>query len=76
MPVFRIPREHLEIEVSLLENQGFRDLQFTPDGKDVLAYCNPLWQYRPGYRPDLPPPDGPHRLERPDWVNDLERRSA
>jgi hypothetical protein len=76
MPVFRVPRVHLEVEVSRLEDQGFRDLAFTPDGDDVLVYGAPLWRVRPIDAPMTPPRSAGNRVERPDWFADLETREV
>lgn len=68
MPVFRVPRAQLEIEVSRLERQGFHALTFTPDGADVLVYSNPLWRaVSPRDTSPIPRHETRPIVERPDW---------
>ena len=46
MPVFRVPRARVEVEVSHLEANGHRVKHVVTDGDDLLVFCDPLWRDR------------------------------
>lgn len=64
MPAFRFPRARVEIEVSHLEQQGYKLHTIIADGDDFVGFADPQWKGRVCV--------GLPTIERPAWFAEAE----